>query len=124
MAMVLSNKNINISQTIKPTPATLNTWLTKNEGYVSNDLVVWASLENVDPGKLHLLYYTPSIASQKLLLYVQKCLQVLANIRESAHWVLLTGWDAGSERWRVNDPQYNRTMSYATEDMSLFVVYG
>jgi hypothetical protein len=47
----------------------------------------------------------------------------IAHVLDSSHFVLLTGWDAAADSFRVNDPGFSTT-HYAFADISDILVYS
>eukprot|EP01088_Endostelium_zonatum_P011419 TRINITY_DN25552_c0_g1_i1.p1 TRINITY_DN25552_c0_g1~~TRINITY_DN25552_c0_g1_i1.p1 ORF type:complete len:217 (+),score=15.51 TRINITY_DN25552_c0_g1_i1:36-686(+) len=104
------------------TPATLNTWLTHNGGYVSGNEIIWDSVHKI--GRLHVVQVTGSLTRAQLVNYISRRMPVIANVRHGTHWVLLTGYSNSNEAaYNVNDPGFNQDV-YNRSDMGRFIVYS
>ena len=85
-------------------PATLNTWLTNNGGYIDGDGFVWASINRWG------VAFGGFISNDKIRNYIDSGYIVILNVHNGGHWVLATGYSG--DRISVNDPGYSTT-SYA-----------
>jgi len=104
VAMILATKGW------KGNPGTLNTWLKANGGYVSGCDIVWSTVN-----KLGLITYQGSetAAYSTICTGVQAGHGVIINVRNNAHWVLVTGCNGGNV-FTVNDPGFTQgTYTYA-----------
>jgi len=114
VAMMLSHYNKTMN------PGQLNTWLTDNNGYADNDLIVWASVDVFGPSFQGIEY---GVSVTTLADGLNSCHGIIANVRSGSHWVLVTGYDdANTGTFYVNDPGFSDT-SYALSGMSHFVAY-
>eukprot|EP00949_MAST-11_sp_MAST-11-sp1_P002653 g2653.t1 len=123
-----------------PTPGTLNRWLLGHQGYVCdkgfcNNLRLSAP-DDLSAGFVRLIgewggsccggdAAKPSLESMKeMLSNTDEVFMVyIAHVRQSSHFVLLTGWDAGKGEFSVLDPFYPTT-SYSYEDISDVIMYS
>jgi hypothetical protein len=79
-------------------PSTLNQWLTNNDGYVSKDLFVWASINRWG------LTFNGFINNDKIRSHIDSGYIVIVNVHNGGHWVLATGYDG--DTIQVNDPGF------------------
>uniref|UniRef100_A0A7S1G6Z6 Peptidase C39-like domain-containing protein n=1 Tax=Bicosoecida sp. CB-2014 TaxID=1486930 RepID=A0A7S1G6Z6_9STRA len=106
----------------RPTPGTLNAWLTDNGGYDDGDLIIWNSVAS--QGKLHMASDSASMSPADIKAATHRCEPVIANVRDGSHWVLITGYDSDdASTFYVNDPGFDQS-SYDHSGMSHFVVYS
>ena len=89
-------------------PSALNTWLTRNGGYVSGDLFVWGSVSPLGM-KFIKVISNSNIASSLSAGHI-----VILNVRNGGHWVLATSMSGNTIY--VNDPGYSTT-SYSLYDV-------
>jgi len=104
-------------------PGTLNGWLIKNGGYESTDLLVWASGNSLGVVKFYNYYRgAGSLTVAGLQDAVNNNRPTVVNVRSGSHWVLVVGYEPGTDNFYVNDPGFSDTM-YAYSCMSNFVMY-
>jgi ABC-type bacteriocin/lantibiotic exporter with double-glycine peptidase domain len=105
-------------------PATLNTWLIENDGYVAGDQLVWSAVRKTGvsyngtfqsyEGKVSNAMIKNSLDSNSI---------VVCNVRNGSHWVVATGYKGNTIM--VNDPEFSTT-SYTLSEIveGQNVVYG
>jgi len=79
-------------------PSSLNKWLTANNGYVKDDLFVWASINSWG------VTFAGFISNNKIAKYIDDGYIVIVNVHNGGHWVLATGYQG--DTINVNDPGY------------------
>jgi hypothetical protein len=82
-------------------PATLNTWLTNNGGYIDGDGFVWASINRLG------LTFEGRISNGQIMGKLDAGKVVMVNVHGGGHWVLAYGHSGDS--LLVNDPGYSTT---------------
>mmetsp|Transcript_64209 Transcript_64209/g.89245 ORF Transcript_64209/g.89245 Transcript_64209/m.89245 type:complete len:130 (+) Transcript_64209:180-569(+) len=90
-------------------PATLNSWLTKNGGYVQRDLFVWASVNKLG------LNFAGFVSKSNIKSAFDSGKNLILNVRNGGHWVLMNGYSGNT--LMVNDPGFSKT-SYDISEVS------
>jgi len=123
LSMILNTWKELLPKSVSVDPGTLNGWLINNKGYVSTDLLVWASADPLGVIKFD-VYYTGagSLSVADLQDAVNNNRPTVVNVRSGSHWVLVTGYEPGTDNFYVNDPGFSNTM-YAYSCMSNYVMY-
>jgi len=132
MALFAFGALIPIAGSTQPSnPATFNSWLEANAGYVCldgdcNNLVLnavsrlnasWTLGGELPVTQLPLAALEAGLDGSPATVY-------LAHVRDQGHFVLLTGYiGAGSGNFTVNDPYYNSS-TYAYGDIHDVIVYN
>jgi ABC-type bacteriocin/lantibiotic exporter with double-glycine peptidase domain len=81
------------------TPSTLNRWLTTNNGYVSGDLFIWASINKFG------LTFKGFISNSQIKSNLDSGNIVILNVHNGGHWVLAKSYDG--DTIFVNDPGFS-----------------
>ena len=97
------------------TPAVLNDYLLRNNGYYGN-LFIWASLT-----KYGLTYEGQSTIKPEIKQYICDTSLVFLNVNGGSHWVLANSWEG--DTFYVNDSLYNKG-TYSSCDITLAAVYS
>ncbi len=82
-------------------PATLNTWLIHNGGYVSGDAYVWAAINKLG------VTYRGRIPNTEIKKHLDSGDVVILNVHNGGHWVLAHGYNG--DNILVNDPGFSTT---------------
>ena len=82
-------------------PKTLNNWLKLNGGYVSGNLFVWASINQLG------LTFKGTIANSAIKSNLNAGNVVICNVHNGGHWVL--AYTYSGDNILVNDPGYSTT---------------
>ena len=82
-------------------PCSINAWLNGHNGYVSDDLFVWASINELG------LKFVGFIANSNIASNLNVDNVVILNVNNGGHWVLATGISGNTIY--VNDPGYSRS---------------
>lgn len=123
ISSALAGTGIEIDNTTVVTPATMNTWLQKNNGYVSGSSDLEESkVPGIAPSRIvwpadgmHTSNDIPMATIQKYI--DQKTPRiVIANVMDGGHFVLIVGYRADNDTLVVNDSGFNRnTYSYSKD---------
>jgi hypothetical protein len=113
VAMILQTKGAGQN------PSTLNSWLKSNGGYSGGCNIVWSSVNAF--GKVTYIGKEPGASETDICNGLKAGHGLVANVRNGAHWVLLTGCK-GSGVFEVNDPAYSTT-TYKKSDIVDLAVY-
>lgn len=118
-SMWLYNFNFSIAGQVS-TPATLNSWLQKNKGYVDGDDFEETVLSNLDS---RIAFDTPihsgtALTPQQIReLLWDKSKALVFNVMQGRHFVLAYGYDtANATKFYVRDPGFN-VDSYGYSDI-------
>jgi len=104
-------------------PGTFNGWLKDHDGYADGDLLVWAASNPLGGVKFYNYYRgAGSLSVAGLQDAVNNNRPTVVNVRSGSHWVLVVGYDSGTNNFYVNDPGFDQS-SYAYSCMSNFVMY-
>ncbi|KAJ6235297.1 hypothetical protein M0813_28739 [Anaeramoeba flamelloides] len=109
-------------------PDTLNTWLQEHQGYVClggdcNNLVLNAP--DRIPTPPHVVKYAEPyklISKEEMRQHIDRKGIVIAHVRNSGHFVLLTGYETESDIFYCNDPFFSVTY-YTYQEMSSQLLY-
>ena len=138
VAMVLAGRNISLGAGQDPmNPGSLNRWLVAHQGYVclAGDCcnLVLNTPDGLSSGKVRLIGEwggkccggddaRPSLSTMQTLLNSSTA-ALIAHVRNSSHFVLLTQWDEAAKSFAANDPFFNQS-HYAYTEISDVLVYS
>lgn len=80
-------------------PSSLNAWLKGHGGYVSGDLFVWASINQLG------LSFEGKVPNSQIKSKLDQGKVVICNVHNGGHWVLAHSYNG--DNIMVNDPGYN-----------------
>lgn len=85
---------------------------------MSTDLLVWGAVDSLGVAFQSM---ETSVSSATLQAGLKACHGIVANVRNGAHWVLLTGY-AGGDSFTVHDPGFAQA-TYPLGEILRFAVY-
>ncbi len=123
ISSALAGTGINIANTTVVTPATMNTWLRGNGGYVSGTSDLQESVvPKLSPSRISWpsdgMHTTNDLPFATIKEYIDRKVPriVIANVMDGGHFVLVVGYRADGDTLVVNDSGFNRnTYSYSKD---------
>lgn len=122
VSMALAGADVDLSNTTKVNPLTLNSWLLDHDGYGEKSIVIGSVLTKINPDRISYneatdVHLVNDLKYSEISSFLLNGKVVIANVNYGEHFVLVTGFTNDGDTLIVNDPGFERSTYSHLQDV-------